>query len=422
MAPTNDNSLYRDGQFRKFSAYGFLKNLKFFEPFFILYLLSQGVNYLQIGTLYAIREVAINVLEIPTGVFADSWGRKKTMLLSFISYIVSFLILYFFQSFFLLALAMVFYGFGDACRTGTHKAMIFDYINDKGWGDIKSWYYGKTRAWSQRGSALSALAAGFLVFWRGDYGAAFLFAIIPYVLDFFLILSYPAYLDKSSGRGGPSEQVKLAGAFRLVVMGLVRTLKAPGALGQTANVALFAGFYKAVKDFLQPVLKMAALALPFMAARGEEERSGIVIGLVYMIIYLMTSGASSLAGYVKEISSSSRRVLSATMLIGAMAGIMGGLFYLFGKPWPAVIFFLAIFVVENIRKPVGIAALGETVDSSVLASVLSVESQGETLFTALFALIMGFSSHYLSLSAGLFICSGVLVAGGILMRTECTQS
>lgn len=39
----------KDLQFYKFSLYGFLKNLRFFEPFLYLFFLEQGLNFLQIG-------------------------------------------------------------------------------------------------------------------------------------------------------------------------------------------------------------------------------------------------------------------------------------------------------------------------------------------------------------------------------------
>ena len=42
----------KDLQFAKFSAYGFLKNLKLFEPFLILFLLEKNLSYTLIGTLY----------------------------------------------------------------------------------------------------------------------------------------------------------------------------------------------------------------------------------------------------------------------------------------------------------------------------------------------------------------------------------
>ena len=86
----------KDLQFYKFSAYGFLKNLRFFEPFLILFFLEMGINYVQIGVLMAIREITTNLLELPTGMVADSFGRRISMIFSFLSYIGSFLVFTFF--------------------------------------------------------------------------------------------------------------------------------------------------------------------------------------------------------------------------------------------------------------------------------------------------------------------------------------
>ena len=43
---------------------------------------------------------------------------------------------------------MVFFGFGEAFRSGTHKAMIMAYLDKKDIKDSKSKVYGKTRSFS----------------------------------------------------------------------------------------------------------------------------------------------------------------------------------------------------------------------------------------------------------------------------------
>jgi len=70
----------RDRMYYKFRLYGFLKNLRFFDPFLILFFREAGLSFLAIGTLFSIREIATNLLEVPTGVIADSFGRRKAML------------------------------------------------------------------------------------------------------------------------------------------------------------------------------------------------------------------------------------------------------------------------------------------------------------------------------------------------------
>jgi len=51
------NRYTKDLQYVKFCAYGFLKNLRFFDAFFILFLVDKGLSYTQIGVLYGVREI-----------------------------------------------------------------------------------------------------------------------------------------------------------------------------------------------------------------------------------------------------------------------------------------------------------------------------------------------------------------------------
>ena len=114
----------RDLQYVKFSAYGFLKNLRFFEPFLILFFLEKGISFLQIGVLYAIREIAVNVLEIPTGAVADTLGRRRTMIASFVSYLFSFVLFWRSSSMPIFIVAMLLFSFGEAFRTDIASAMM----------------------------------------------------------------------------------------------------------------------------------------------------------------------------------------------------------------------------------------------------------------------------------------------------------
>jgi MFS family permease len=141
----------RDLQFYKFCGYGFFKNLRLYEPFLLLFFLSQGLSFFQIGILYSLREITRNILEIPAGILADALGRRRTLIFSFTLYSVSFLVFYTGSSYGIFIAAMVLYALGDAFRTGTHKAMIFDYLKIHVWSDQNALYYGHTRSCSQFG-------------------------------------------------------------------------------------------------------------------------------------------------------------------------------------------------------------------------------------------------------------------------------
>ena len=73
----------KDLQYYKFCLYGFLKNLRLFEPFLILFLESKEITYTQIGLLYSIKMIIRVIFEIPSGIIADALGRRGTMLFSY---------------------------------------------------------------------------------------------------------------------------------------------------------------------------------------------------------------------------------------------------------------------------------------------------------------------------------------------------
>ena len=402
----------RNLQYYKFCAYGFLKDLRFFDPFLVLLFVDKGLSFLEIGSLYALREVFINVMEIPSGVMADAMGRRRTMVMSFLAYIASFVVFYFATGYALLAVAMGVFAFGDAFRTGTHKAMIFDYLKLKGWADQKTHYYGHTRAWSQRGAALSSLIAAGLVLWHGNYRIVFLWTIVPYVIDLILMLTYPAELDgpRHASRGAIGEE------FSHVIKAFVSSFKNWTALRAIGNQSLYTGYYKATKDYLQPILQAFALGLPVLATLAAKERTALIVGIVYFFLYLATSYASKSSGRFSERFSSLNRPLNMTLFSGIGLGLASGAAYALGFHVPAIILYVGIYVVENLRKPMGIAYVTERMNQDALATALSAESQAETVFAAGIALALGFFADLLGPGLGIVVTSCLCLVLAYLLR------
>ena len=70
----------------RFSLYGLLKNQIYYDPFLILALRDKGLSFFMIGLLIGFRQVWVNILEIPSGLIADMYGRRRAMILSFVAY------------------------------------------------------------------------------------------------------------------------------------------------------------------------------------------------------------------------------------------------------------------------------------------------------------------------------------------------
>lgn len=396
------NSINKNTQYYKFCFYGFLKNLRFFEAFFILFLIEKGLTFTQIGILYALREITINLFEIPSGIVADAYGRKKALLGSFIAYMISFTIYYMASGFWIFSVAFVLYGVGDAFRTGTHKAMIMDFLKLNGWEDQKIAYYGHTRSWSQKGSAVSSLIAGLIVFYSGSYQLIFLFSIFPYLLNFLLVLSYPGDLNYSSEQK-PKESKT---AFLESVKYFFKAVKQPVVLRIINTSALHSAFLKAVKDYIQPLMVSVALLIPIMSQIDQEKKNGVVIGIIYFLIYLATSYASKAASGIARKHSS--RISVVTLLLGFLMGIITGIFYYFQFPVIALLAFVGIYIIENLRKPILTGFVADNVSNENLTSVLSAQSQWETLLAAAIAVVLGFLADTLGIGISFVIIASVL--------------
>ena len=112
----------------RFCLYGFLKNQQYYDLFMMLAFLEKGLSFLTIGVLFGFREVCINLMEIPTGAIADVLGRRRAMIASFVAYIAAFAIFGLSERAWPLFPAMLAFAVGEAFRTGTHKAIIFDWL------------------------------------------------------------------------------------------------------------------------------------------------------------------------------------------------------------------------------------------------------------------------------------------------------
>lgn len=397
----------------RFSLYGFLKNLRFFEPFLILFFRDAGLSFFQIGVLYAVRDISTNLLEIPAGVIADAFGRRRSMVLSFSAYIVSFVVFYTWPGFSSYALAMVIFAVGEAFRTGTHKALILEHLRIEGIEHLKVAYYGRTRSMSQLGSALNSLIAAALVFYTGNYRYVFLASIVPYVFDLLNLATYPRELDgelaELEWRAVPAQVTTTTRAF-------LDIFRSPGAIRAILNSAGFDAFFKATKDYLQPVLEAFALGLPVFVAFESGQRSALVIGLVYFGIYLLSSYASRNAGSIGRRFGDVAQAINVTFLIGAGLLVVAGAASWLNLPVLSIVVFLGLYLLHNVRKPLNVAFISDQISNDVMASGLSVESQVVTLLMAMVAPVLGVLADAPGIGSALALLG--LVMGGVALVTH----
>ncbi len=368
----------------RFSLYGFLKNQRYFEPFIILFFLDRGLSFTQIGFLIAFRELIINLMEIPSGAVADLFGRRRSMILSFVSYIISFAVFGFSQDYWHMFIAMFFFAIGEAFRTGTHKAMIFTWLRIQDRTDEKTRVYGYTRSWSKIGSAVSVVLAAVFVLWTNDYAYVFFFAIVPYLAGLINFLGYPGELE-----GQPEEGADVRSVLRHLWQCLRASLRMRQLRRLLAESMGFEGVYKAVEDYLQPVVKSLALMLPIFVIMSDARRSAILVGAVYVIIYLVSAYASRNAHRLSSFAGGEEkgsRLLWKVVFVLYLALIP--LLY-FQYYYAAIAGFIILSLIQNFWRPMLISRFDAYATETQGATVLSIESQAKSVSTMIIAPILG---------------------------------
>ncbi len=385
---------------KRFSLYGFLKNQQYYDPFIVLAFREMKLSFFMIGILIAFREIMINIMEIPSGAIADLFGKRKSMILSFVSYILSFAVFGFTglaasagnlsgtATLFILFPAMFFFAIGDAFRTGTHKAMIFTWLRLKGRTDEKTKVYGYTRSWSKMGSALSVILAAVFVFTTSNYIYIFFFSIIPYILGVINFLGYPKELD-----GDIKKDTSVSDVIRHLKEAFSVSIRESAIRRLILESMGFEGFFKAAKDYLQPILKNAAVPLTAMFLvsdrLSEPQQAALLVGPVYFVLYLLSAYASRKAHVLVDRhgheDNTARFIWLVTLLIFAA---MAPLIY-FRIYWGMILGFLAMYVMQNLFRPVLITRFDTHSDEAKGATILSIESQAKSVATMIIAPCLG---------------------------------
>lgn len=396
---TTQLAIKNDKQIKKFCAYGFLKNLKFFEPYLVVYLLGFNLNLFEIGLLYSLREAIMYLFEIPSGIIADNFGKKKELMMCFLFYMASFVFFFIGGNFGIFAIAMFFFGLGEAFRSGTHKAMIYGYLEKRDWFDYKTFVYGRTRSFSLVGSSISALLSIIFVLNLPSLKGLFLIGVIPYLLDFLLIASYPSYLD---------ERRETTISFGFVFKEGFRSLSVLKQNHQLRSLLLssssFDAFFRTIKDYVQPLL-----LLLFVGSIQDEAtmQVKVTLGVLYGVMNLASAFASRNVYRLTEKSSPLAWMNRLFDGFGLMAGLIA-LGVLINQPILIMLAFFLLFIMKDMRRPLFVSAAGDLIPKKQRATILSVESQLRALMLIVLAPVFGFFAEQFNLSL-LFLGLGLFV-------------
>jgi len=324
----------------------------------VTYLLHSGLSLSQIAFLKSIQAITVLLGEVPTGVLADSIGRKKSLLISSLCAILGFALYFFGNGFSLFILAEIFTAFSLCFWSGAFEALAIDEAKlEKTPGEIDRFFH-----LNQSINSTAVLIFGFLGGVLGNAGLNFpyLAAIGAYLAMTALLWTIPetAQIHTKIQAAGDAAKSSLANMKKhlkaVFVQGVLHPALAPFFI---ANIL--------IQFSLQPILHYWQPYFQNLNPQLGTEQQGL--------IFSAYCGTSALFGWAYAKHSHKPLLRSAKMTL-VLFTIFSVLYTLLGQqtPWMVAVglFCLLQGILSVARTSLGVR-MNENIDSASRASILS---------------------------------------------------
>tara|TARA_Y100000034_G_scaffold133318_1_gene198468 strand:+ start:8776 stop:9963 length:1188 start_codon:yes stop_codon:yes gene_type:complete len=140
-----------------------LSPMLFFLPaFMIVYFRTLDFSLFQIGIIMAMAPLFMLLFEVPTGAFADLYGRKYSVLLGMALEGIGFFSIFFMRDYYFILGAFALIGFGSTFSSGAGEAWVTDLIKGEK-KDFLHGYFVKMQSFDSFGLVVSGILGVFIV-------------------------------------------------------------------------------------------------------------------------------------------------------------------------------------------------------------------------------------------------------------------
>lgn len=150
---------------RLLTWFNFFTDFKLYAPIAIIYFSHITNSYALGAAIFSITYIVSAFFDIPTGMFADRIGRRKTLVLGAFSAVLYAVFYAIGINFWILAGGAFFEGLSRALYSGNNDALLHNMLSDEGVEHDYHVYYGKLSSMFQIGLAVAGLLGAFIANW-----------------------------------------------------------------------------------------------------------------------------------------------------------------------------------------------------------------------------------------------------------------
>jgi MFS family permease len=370
---------------RLFYAFRLLATSYLFVPIFMLFQADRGLSFFERLALGGIYSAVIIVVEVPTGVFADRLGRRRSMMWGAVAMVASCLLATRADGFIEFAVAESLAALSMALVSGADSAYLYDLLAA----------HDRAHEYPRRESAASAWhLLGSAIAFAGGGALAQVHMTLPYMVTAGVALVAAVIAALLEEDHEPIEPAPRGGWFAQTVAALDEVVRNGKLLWLVGYSAVVFALVRATIYVYQP----------YLAERGL---STLEIGLLF-------AGVNLIAAFVSYRTWSLRATFGDERLLWGLLAVLGisfiGLASAGAGPWMLALLFVQA-VASGIYSPLTKPLLNREIRSENRAAVLSVESMGRRAAIGVFAPLVGLYGQ----QNVMLLCGAVGIAGLVIL-------
>ncbi len=167
---------------RLLSLFNFFTDFKFHSAVLIIYFARVTGSYVLATSLFSAVMLSSALFEIPTGIYSDIIGRKKTVILGALTATLSAVLYAAGHSYWPLFAGAILEGLSRAWYSGNNDALLYDSVRESGKSETFAHHLGRTSSMFQLALMFGAVIGSILAQW--SFSLIMWLSVIPQVICF----------------------------------------------------------------------------------------------------------------------------------------------------------------------------------------------------------------------------------------------
>ncbi|KPL02682.1 MAG: hypothetical protein AMJ90_05165 [candidate division Zixibacteria bacterium SM23_73_2] len=372
-------------------------------PVYVLYFRHFDLNLFQVAFMAAIFESSILIFELPTGLVADIYGRRISLLLSALVLFFGGLVFIKFPTFFGFIIAEITVGVGYTLKSGAFEAWIFDSLKHEGKEKDAKEVFSQGKRYQTAGELLGMILGGYIGFWSINFvWYPFAFGSLATFVFLFLAMR-EEYWEKAKEKIKVFKQIKDTIQKSLEVVRQKKLILALVVLG------IFSSFsFETISQFWQVHFsENLSVATSYF---------GWIVAGSSLLVILLVNKVSKFSEFFKK-----ETTLLLILKIGFFISFLIIAFTY--NPILTIIFFILLHGFEGFSAPIFLDIFNRHIPSEQRATLLSFQSMTGSGGEVLAGLFMGFFALNFGLRptfglGSLVMIIGVLVFFALILQNK----